>query len=75
MNLKYDYETPRGAFYPTKYMSFDDWFLRDLTPATLRKCKSKAMLSDVCSPVQGKVRKKLSGEMTLKKSIIEVDHL
>lgn len=75
INLKYEYEIPRNAFYPTSYTSFDDWFLRDLTPATLRKCKNNAMFSDVCSPVQGKVRRKLSGEMTLKKSIIEVDTL
>ena len=76
VNHRSNYETPRSAFYPTNYTSFDDWFLRDLTPNTLRRCKGKARFSDVCSPVQGKVRKKVfSGEITLKKSVIEVDNL
>ena len=76
LNLKHKYETPRGSFFPTNYTSFDDWFLRDLTPTTLRECKNNAMFSDVCSPAQGKVRKKVfSGEMTLKKSVVEVDNL
>jgi phosphatidylserine decarboxylase len=71
-----EYDKPKEAFYPIFYRSFDDWFLRELTPSTLRLCKQRAELADVCSPVQGKVRKKVfSGEMALKRSMIEVDTL
>jgi hypothetical protein len=70
------YETPKEYFTPTEYPTFDSWFLRELTEETLKECKKTSMLSDVCSPVQGMVRKKvMSGEMTLKKSVIKADRL
>jgi len=72
-NEVYGYDKPREAFTPTTYEVFEDWFLRELTPQTLRGCLSRASMAEVCSPVQGKVRKKVpSGEMTLKRAVIEV---
>ncbi len=76
MNKHMGYDVERTAFMPVKYTDFDEWFLRRLTPQTLEMCLIKASLSDLCSPVQGTVRKKVPvGEMTLKKSVIGADVL
>tara|TARA_B100000674_G_C37891714_1_gene939319 strand:+ start:867 stop:1631 length:765 start_codon:yes stop_codon:yes gene_type:complete len=76
MNSDMGYDVDRAAFTPTKYSDFDEWFLRKLTPETLEMCLIKASLSDICSPVQGTVRKKVpAGEMTLKKSVIAAETL
>ena len=76
MNSDLGYDVDREAFAPTTYETFDDWFLRNLTDETLDLCLKKASLADVCSPVQGTVRKKVpAGEMTLKRSVIAVESL
>ena len=76
MNNDMGYDVDRAAFTPTEYSNFDEWFLRKLTPETLEMCLIKASLSDICSPVQGTVRKKVpAGEMTLKKSVIAAEVL
>tara|TARA_Y100000593_G_scaffold84219_1_gene159364 strand:- start:472 stop:1254 length:783 start_codon:yes stop_codon:yes gene_type:complete len=76
MNDDMGYDMHRDAFIPTTYVTFEDWFLREMTDNTLEQCIKKSLLSDVCSPVQGTVRKHVpSGEMTLKKSVIVVEDL
>ena len=76
MNDDMGYDVDRAAFTPVKYDSFDEWFLRRLAPETMRVCSAQASLADVCSPVQGTIRKKVpAGTITLKKSVIIVDKL
>ena len=76
MNLYNKYDVARSAFLPTTYQTFEDWFLRNLSDQTKEICKQTSLLSDVCSPVQGTIRKSVpTGEITLKKSVVEVDHL
>ena len=76
MNKDLGYDVDRQAFVPVKYKTFDDWFLRKLSPDTMSSCVKKSILAEVCSPVQGTVRKKVpAGEMTLKRSVIEIDDL
>ena len=76
MNKDAGYDVERTAFTPTRYATFDEWFLRKLTPKTLETCLIKASLADLCSPVQGTVRMMApSGEITLKKSVIGADIL
>jgi phosphatidylserine decarboxylase len=76
MNDVMGYDVHRDAFYPTEYVTFEDWFLREMTDQTLVQCIKKSFLSDVCAPVQGTVRKHVpSGEMSLKKSVVIVEDL
>ena len=71
LNSERDYENPREDFIPTKYKEFEDWFLRKLSPTKLNDCISNAKDSIICSPVQGKIRDKLSdGDHLVKKSIL-----
>lgn len=75
MAIDHDYPTPREAFHPTSYKTFDDWFLRRLTSSTLSQCINNAKNSDVCCPVEGRIMPEAppNGRMTLKRSMIEVD--
>lgn len=75
MNPQYGYETPRKAFIPTWYQSFDDWFLRSLSSASLESCRQRAVTADVCAPVQAVVAAVPSGLMTLKVSLVVVEEL
>lgn len=76
MNDDLGYDVDKSAFVPTTYNNFEDWFLRDLSPETLQSCLIKSQLAHACSPVQGTVRKAVpAGEMTLKKSVIDVNKL
>ncbi len=76
MNKDLGYDVDREAFSPTSYATFEDWFLRELSGYTRAQCEKKSVLADVCSPVQGTVRKNVPvGEMTLKKSVVDVDQL
>jgi len=76
MNGALGYDIHRDAFHPTEYVTFEDWFLRGMTDQTLVQCIKKSLLSDVCAPVQGTVRKHVpSGELTLKKSVVIVEEL
>ena len=76
MNDDLGYDVDREAFVPTTYETFDNWFLRSLSLETLYTCVKKSELSDLCSPVQGTVRKKVpAGEMTLKRSVIAIESL
>ena len=77
MSIDHEYPTPRDAFVPTKYKTFDDWFLRRLTSQTLSQCINNSKNSDVCSPVEGRIMPEVppNGKITLKKSVVEVEHL
>jgi len=76
LNKEKSYETPMNAFEPAIYTTFDDWFLRKLTPETLEACKKKGVLNTVVSPCQGTVRQEVpSGNITLKRSILHLDEL
>ena len=76
LNVEKDYETYREDFYPTYYSNFDDWFLRKMSPDCMERCIQKSIQGQVVSPCQGTVRKQvLSGDITLKKSIIALDDL
>ena len=54
INKRFKYKPGKDAFLPIHYLTYEDWFLRQLSPATLERCFSQAALADVCSPVQGK---------------------
>lgn len=76
MNKDEGYDMDKSAFVPVEYADFEDWFLRNMTPSTMKSCLIKSQLADMCSPVQGTVRKKVpAGAMTLKKSVIDVNKL
>lgn len=76
VNSEKDYENPREDFFPIYYNNFDDWFLRKMSPECFERCKQKAVQGVIVSPCQGTVRKEVpSGEITLKKSVIELDKL
>jgi len=71
-----EYESPREAFTPTKYTTFDSWFLRHLSNRTDAECRFRASKADICAPVQGRVREHSPGGfMTLKVSVIAADAL
>jgi phosphatidylserine decarboxylase len=71
-----NYENPRTDFIPINYKTFDDWFLRKLSPNKLKECLETARPCKICCPVQGKIREKISfGNITLKKSFIDIQRL
>lgn len=73
---RYGYSTPREAFRPVRYTTFNDWFLRSLAPDTLQRCQENATRADVCAPVQAVCTEQpLTGRMTLKVSVIAVRDL
>ncbi|CAE7215319.1 unnamed protein product [Symbiodinium necroappetens] len=76
INKRFKYKPGKDAFCPAHYLTYEDWFLRELSPATLERCLSQAALAEVCSPVQGKAWEQVpSGEMSLKISVIAVSEL
>eukprot|EP00439_Symbiodinium_sp_Y106_P080924 s171_g19.t2 len=76
INKRFKYKPGKDAFFPGHYSTYEDWFLRELSPATRERCLSQAALAEVCSPVQGKAWEQVpSGEMSLKISIIAVSQL
>lgn len=76
VNPRYGYSTPREAFRPVRYTTFNDWFLRSLAPDTLQRCQENASRADVCAPVQAVCTEQpLTGRMTLKVSVIAVRDL
>ncbi|CAE7663078.1 PSD3 [Symbiodinium sp. CCMP2456] len=76
INKRFKYKPGKDAFCPAHYFTYEDWFLRALSPATLERCLSQAALAEVCSPVQGKAWEQVpSGEMSLKISVIAVSEL
>jgi len=76
MNPAYGYDTPREAFRPLRYKTFDEWFLRELAPHTLAKSRAKAASAHVCCPCQSTVAARvLSGAITLKVSVVAVEAL
>ena len=54
INKRFKYKPGKDAFFPGHYSTYEDWFLRELSPATRERCLSQAALAEVCSPVQGK---------------------
>ncbi|CAE7485698.1 psd [Symbiodinium pilosum] len=76
INKRFKYKPGKDAFCPSSYLTYEDWFLRALSPATHELCMAQAALADVCAPVQGKAWEQVpSGEMSLKISIIAVSEL
>ena len=75
VNLKNDYITSRDVFTPTEYNTFEDWFLRQLTPETYQQCIENAKKSPICAPVQGEIRNYPFGGGRLKNSIISAPQL
>ena len=70
VNIKNGYDTPRNVFEPQKYKTFEDWFLRRLSPEKENECFVNAQAANVSSPVQGEIRRYPFGGGRLKNSII-----
>jgi len=76
INKRFKYKPALSAFVPERYVSYEDWFLRKLSDETRQACLSHAAVAEVCAPVQGKLWPQvLSGEITLKVSVIAVEEL
>ncbi|CAJ1353883.1 unnamed protein product, partial [Effrenium voratum] len=76
INKRFKYKPGRGAFIPTQYTSYEDWFLRKLDSEMHDACLARAKLASICAPAQGKMYPQvLSGQMTLKISVIAVEEL